>query len=74
MQILEQVNILFSVHSMKGYKTEGWELKHLKLNFNYLEMPLLAVFQIPLNDKINIEFQTDLYFAYGIGGKVNLRD
>lgn len=56
-------------YSMKGYKIEGWEVKTLQYNLNYLEMPLLAVFQIPLNDKINIEFQTGLYFAYGVNGE-----
>jgi len=41
-------------------------------NLNYLEMPLLAVFQISFGEKTRLEFQIGPYVAYGICGKYKL--
>lgn len=57
--------------SMKGYKDNDYSYLPIA-NLNYLEMPLLAVFQFPVTDKLKIELQTGLYFAYGVCGKYKL--
>jgi len=54
-------------YSCKGFKIDDEVFP--KTNLNYLEMPLLAVFQQPIKDKIILEIQVGPYFAYGIGGK-----
>ena len=53
-------------YSMKGFKAD--EVMP-KVNLNYLEMPLLAVFKIGLTENSKLEFQIGPYLAYGICGK-----
>ncbi|MEE3447405.1 MAG: porin family protein [Bacteroidales bacterium] len=53
--------------SMKGFKDNGSMMP--VTNLNYLEMPLLAVFQISLGEKTRLEFQIGPYVAYGVCGK-----
>ena len=57
--------------SMKGYNENGNPYIPY-VNLHYLEMPLLAVFQFPITDKLKIELQTGLYFAYGVCGKYKM--
>ena len=36
------------------------------VTLNYLEMPLLAVFQQPIGRLVKLEMQTGMFFAYGV--------
>lgn len=45
-----------------------------RTQLNYLEMPLLAVFQLPIGSLVKLEMQTGLFFAYGIGGYEKMWD
>ena len=36
---------------------------------NYLEMPVLAVFQFPVGKIVKFETQAGMFFAYGVGGR-----
>ena len=56
----------------KGYGHDDGVVPRVSLN--YLEMPLLAVFKIGLGDNVKLEFQSGVYFAYGIGGKTKIED
>ena len=61
-KILMRTGVLYSA---KGFKDVYVPYTHL----NYLEMPVLAVFQKPLGNLVNLEAQAGIYFAYGIGGE-----
>lgn len=55
------------------YTEKGFnELSTLYTNLNYLEMPMLAVFQLPVGKVVKFEMQVGLFFAYGVGGKRNM--
>ena len=55
-------------YTEKGFK-EG---STLYTNLNYLEIPLLSVFQFPMGKVSKFEMQVGLFVAYGVGGKRNL--
>ncbi|MBR4325552.1 MAG: PorT family protein [Bacteroidales bacterium] len=52
----------------KGYKNSIVPYTHL----NYMEMPILAVFQKPIGNNVKLELQTGVYFAYGICGEAKV--
>ena len=55
------------------YTEKGFdELSTLYTHLNYLEMPLLAVFQLPVGKVVKFEMQVGMFFAYGVGGKRNM--
>ena len=58
------------------YTEKGFNFEELypRTQLNYLEMPLLAVFQLPIGSLVKLEMQTGLFFAYGIGGYEKIRD
>ena len=58
------------------YTEKGFDFEELypRTQLNYLEMPLLAVFQLPIGSLVKLEMQTGLFFAYGIGGYEKIRD
>ena len=53
------------MYSAKGFKDLHKTYTHL----NYLEMPILAVFQKQIGNFVRLEAQAGFYFAYGIGGE-----
>ena len=53
------------LYSAKGFKDVYKRYTHL----DYLEMPVLAIFQKPVGNLIKLEAQAGLYFACGIGGE-----
>lgn len=54
------------------YSTKGMDCGGDKFRYNYLEAPLLAVFQQPLGHKLKLELQAGPYFGVGICGKSDL--
>lgn len=58
-------------YSMKGFKGDDY---NAKFNYNYLEAPLLAVFQQPLGESLKLEIQVGPYFGLGICGKSEIFD
>ena len=58
------------------YTEKGFDFEELypRTQLNYLEMPLLAVFQLPIGSLVKLEMQTGLFFAYGVGGYEKIRD
>ena len=54
-------------YTEKGYN----EYPNKYTQLNYLEMPLLAVFQFTIWKKIKFEMQSGMFFAYGVGGRWN---
>ena len=55
-------------YTEKGFNEEpGGQYTHL----NYLEMPVLAVFQWKLARMVNFEMQVGMFFAYGVCGKMS---
>lgn len=58
------------------YTEKGFDFEELypRTQLNYLEMPLLAVFQLPIGSLVKLEMQTGLFFAYGVGGYEKRRD
>lgn len=57
--------------SAKGYGHNDDDVPRVRLN--YVEVPLLAVFNIKGGDNVNFEFQAGGYMAYGIGGKTKVQ-
>ena len=55
-------------YSAKGFKNSMVPYTHL----NYIEMPVLAVFQKSLGNNVRLEFQSGVYFAYGICGEAKV--
>ncbi|MBR4272536.1 MAG: PorT family protein [Bacteroidales bacterium] len=58
------------LYSAKGFKDDYVPYTHL----NYLEMPVLAVFQKPVANLVTFEVQAGLYFACGISGERKAED
>ena len=58
------------------YTEKGFNFEELypRTQFNYLEMPLLAVFQLPIGSLVKLEMQTGLFIAYGVGGYEKMMD
>ena len=52
-------------YSAKGCKETYMPYTHL----NYLEVPVLAVYQKPIGNLVSLELQAGVYFAYGVGGE-----
>lgn len=44
---------------------------NVKMNPVYLQMPLLLGYRLKTDSPLNILFGAGMYFAYGIGGKIN---
>ena len=46
---------------------------HTKLTWNavYLELPILAGYDLNVTDNLKIRFMTGPYLSYGVGGKIN---
>ena len=53
-------------YSMKGFKDDG---SGSKFSYNYLEAPLLAVYQHPLGESLKLDLQLGPYLGIGVGGK-----
>jgi hypothetical protein len=49
-----------------GYQTVE---KDYTINEDYLQIPILGSYKLPLNNKLNLEFNFGPYLAYGIAGK-----
>ena len=55
--------------TMKGFQMECGKDDFYNKDFNFLEMPVLAVYQIGVSDNCSVELQCGPYFSYGLFGK-----
>ena len=53
----------------KGFKKRIQDIEYCNRCYNYLEAPLLVVYQKSISEKSNFELQFGPYFSYGIYGK-----
>jgi hypothetical protein len=53
----------------KGFKMRVQDIDYCNRSYNYLEAPLLAVYQKSISEKSNFELQFGPYFSYGVYGK-----
>ncbi|MBO7440146.1 MAG: PorT family protein [Bacteroidales bacterium] len=60
-----RTGIYYSEKGFNGPSPLSYPYTHL----NYLELPLLAVFQQPIGNFVRLEIQVGLFFAYGVSGK-----
>ena len=51
----------------KGY-LDAQSVSQNKYRFDYMEVPVLALFNVHFCKDLSIEFQTGIYFAYGVYG------
>jgi len=59
-------------YSSKGLKAkDGGD--EMKVNLNYLEIPILASYRIAISDKIKWHINAGPYLAYGLGGKIKTK-
>lgn len=55
--------------SLKGFHKYCGQDEYYKCNYNYLEVPILAVYQKAIGNKYKLELQVGPYFSYGLFGK-----
>ena len=55
--------------TMKGFQMEIGKDNFYNKDFNFLEMPVLAVYQKGVSDNCSVELQCGPYFSYGLFGK-----
>ena len=60
-------------YTEKGFHGPGTGL-FLYTHLNYLELPLLAVFQQPIGKLVRLEMQVGPYFSYGVSGDRSVWD
>ena len=60
------------IYNQKGFETD--DIIYPYFYYNYLEIPVLAVFKFPINDLVKPEIQVGPYLACGVGGEIKAMD
>lgn len=65
--------LFYSLKGSKGNNNEGIGNVETTFNPSYLEIPVLASYNLGLNDKWEVSFDLGFYYAIGISGKNEIK-
>lgn len=60
----------WSLQSGLNFTGKGCKEGDLKMKLNYIELPVLAAFKMPINDNVKFVVNAGPYMAVGLGGKL----
>ena len=70
--------LYYTVKGFSGEETEGGHSGEYKVeqksSANYLEIPVLASYRYNFSDNAQLQVNVGPYFAYGIGGKIKIKE